>query len=310
MGLLAVLTDVARPLREETRLEQFLANGFCKGAIIALVALGFGLIYTTTRVFHIAHASIYVLSAYALYAAVVRLRFPLPVALVLGVLVAIITGVLVDWSVYQPLAKRSASAAVVLISSLGVQIVIDNLIAICFGNQTQILRVGVERTLSFGSIILTQVQIAQAIVGIVLTGVFWLFLKHSRTGQHCRAVSDDETLASVLGLRVNHIRLVAFGLGSAFAAIGSILVALDVGMDPHVGLSVVLTAAVACIIGGLRNFLAPAVGGVLLGLTQSLVVWRTSAKWEEAVTFGILILFLLFRRRGLFGVIRRAEETP
>lgn len=288
---------------------QFLANGFCKGAVIALVALGFGLIYTTTRVFHIAHAAIYVLGAYALYAAMVLLKLPLPVAVGFALLVAIIAGMLVDWSVYQPLAKRSASAAVVLISSLGVQIVIENLIALGFGNQSQILRAGVERTFSFGPVILTQVQIAQAIVGIVLTGAFWLFLKHSRAGQLCRAISDDETLASVLGVRVRRIRLLAFGLGSAFAAIGSMLVALDVGTDPHVGFSAVLAAAVACIIGGLRNFLAPAAGGLLLGLTQSLVVWRTSAKWEEAVTFGILILFLLFRRQGLFGGGGRVEEA-
>jgi len=288
---------------------QFLANGFCKGAVIALVALGFGLIYTTTRVFHIAHAAIYVLGAYALYVALILLKLPLLPSIGLSLLVAIVAGMLVDWSVYQPLAKSSASAAVVLISSLGVQIVFENLIALAFGNQSQILRPGVERTFSFGSVILTQIQIAQAVTGLVLTAAFWLFLKHTRTGQLCRAVSDDETLASVLGVRVRRIRLLAFGLGSAFAAIGSMLIALDVGMDPHVGFSAVLAAAVACIIGGLRNFLAPAVGGVLLGLTQSLVVWQTSAKWETAVTFGILILFLLFRRQGLFGTNARAEEA-
>jgi len=288
---------------------QFLANGFCKGAVIALVALGFGLIYTTTRVFHIAHAAIYVLGAYALYVALILLKLPLLPSIGLSLLVAIVAGMLVDWSVYQPLAKSSASAAVVLISSLGVQIVFENLIALAFGNQSQILRPGVERTFSFGSVILTQIQIAQAVTGLVLTAAFWLFLKHTRTGQLCRAVSDDETLASVLGVRVRRIRLLAFGLGSAFAAIGSMLIALDVGMDPHVGFSAVLAAAVACIIGGLRNFLAPAVGGVLLGLTQSLVVWQTSAKWETAVTFGILILFLLFRRQGLFGTNDRAEEA-
>ncbi len=290
-------------------MEQFLANGFCRGAVIALVALGFGLIYTTTRVFHLAHAAIYVLGAYALHTALLWLKLPLPIAVGFGLLVATFAGILLEWLVYQPLAKRSASSAVVLISSLGVQIVIENLIAIGFGNQTQILRTGIEKTLSFGPVILTRVQIAQAIVGIILTGAFCMFLKHSRTGQLCRAVSDDETLASVLGVRVNRIRLLVFGLGSAFAGIGSMLVALDVGMDPHVGFSAVLAAAVACIIGGLRNFIAPALGGLMLGLTQSLVVWRTSAKWEEAVTFGILILFLLFRKQGLFGVITRADET-
>lgn len=288
---------------------QFLANGICKGAVIALVGLGFGLIYTTTRVFHIAHAGIYVMAAYAMWIAVAAFGLPLPVAVLFALGIAVMSGMLVDWVVYQPLAQRSASAAVVMISSLGVQIVLENAVAMSFGNQSQIIRAGVEKTFQFGSVILTQVQIAQALAGLILTGGLWLFLKHTRIGQLCRAVSDDETLASVLGVKVKRVRLFAFGLGSAFAGAGAILVSLDVGMDPHVGFPVVLTAAVGCIIGGLRNFLAPAAGGLLLGLTQSLVVWRTSSKWEEAVTFGILILFLLFRRDGLFGGVQRAEEA-
>jgi branched-chain amino acid transport system permease protein len=105
------------------------------------------------------------------------------------------------------------------------------------------------------------------------------------------------------------VRLLVFALGSIFAAVGSILVSLDIGLDPHVGFPVVLAAAVACIVGGMRNFLAPAIGGLLLGITQSLVVWQTSAQWEDAVTFSMLILFLMFRQQGLFGVRQRAEET-
>ncbi len=288
---------------------QFIANGICKGAVYALVGLGFGLIFTTTRVFHIAHAAIYVLAAYALLLAISFMGLSLITAIPLAILLAAIAGMFMDWSVYQPLAKRSASAAVVMISSIGIQIVVENCIALGFGNQSQILRPGIEKTLAFGSVILTRVQIAQALTGIVLTLALWLLLKHTRIGQTCRAVSDDSILASVLGIRVNRIRLFVFAIGSSFAAVGSILVALDVGMDPHVGFSMVLAAAVGCIIGGLRNFLAPALGGLLLGVTQSLVVWRTSAKWEEAVTFGLLIIFLLLRPQGLFGFVKRAEES-
>ena len=288
---------------------QFLANGLCKGSVIAVVALGFGLIYTTTRVFHIAHAGIYVLAGYSLWMALVLWTLPLVVAVPFALAIAALAGTLVEWAVYQPLARRSASAAVVMISSVGLQIIFENLIALAFGNQTQILRPGVEETLEFGSVILTTVQIAQFLVGLAMTAGFWLFLKHTRAGQVCRAVSDDETLALVLGVRVPRVRLLVFALGSIFAAVGSVLVSLDIGLDPHVGFPVVLAAAVACIIGGLRNFLAPAVGGFLLGIAQSLVVWQTSSQWEEAVTFGLLILFLVFRRQGLFGVPQRAEEA-
>ena len=157
--------------------------------------------------------------------------------------------------------------------------------------------------------ILTQVQLAQVLVALTVIGSYWFFLSRSSLGKLCRAVADDSTLASVLGVKVNRTRFVAFAIGSGLAAVGAVLVALDVGVDPNVGFPAVLVAAVACIIGGLRRFIAPALGGLLLGLIQSLVVWRTSAKWESAVTFAILIVFLLFRPQGLLQTERRTEEA-
>jgi branched-chain amino acid transport system permease protein len=283
---------------------QFLANGLCKGAIIAVVALGFGLIYTTTRVFHIAHAGVYVLAAYALWAATALWQLPLLAAIPLA-----LAGMLAEWAVYQPLAQRSAPAAVVMISSVGLQTVLENLVALGFGNQTQILRAGVEQTVQLGSVILTVVQILQLLTGLAVAGGFWLFLRQSHAGQICRAIADDTTLALVLGFSVPKLRLLVFVLGSVLAGIGAVLAALDVGVDPHAGFAVVLASAVACIIGGLGHFLAPVVGGFLLGIAQSMVAWQTSAQWEEAATFGLLMMFLLFRRQGLFGVRRRAEEA-
>lgn len=288
---------------------QFIADGLCRGAIFGIVGLGFGLIYTTTRVFHIAHAAVYVFAGYALVLGMVYGGLPLVLSIPLALLVAVIIGVLTDWAVYRPLARHSASAAVVLISSLGVEIILVNSIALAFGNHAQFLRSGVERTVTVGSVILTYVQIAQLLTGIMLAAGFWLFLKCTRAGQVCRAVSDDATLAAILGVRITRVRFLVFALGSFFAGAGGILVSLDVGIDPHVGFPIVLAAAVACIIGGLRNFMAPLVGGLALGLVQGLVVWQTSAKWEESVTFGLLIVFLLVRRQGLFGVRQRAEEA-
>jgi len=288
---------------------QFLANGLCKGAIFAIVALGFGLIYTTTRVFHIAHAAVCVIAGYTLYLSTASWGLPLAIGIPLALLVAMAAGMLTDLIVYQPLARRSASVAVVLISSLGVQIIFENVISLAFGSQTKILREGIDQTVAFGDVVLTHVQVAQLLVCVGLTTGFWLFLKHTRVGQVCRAVSDDEDLAAVLGVRVSRVRSLAFALGSFMAGTGGVLIALDVGMDPRIGFPIVLAAAVACIIGGLGNFLAPVAGGLLLGMAQDIAIWQTSGRWHEAVTFGLLIVFLLFRKQGLFGVRLRAEEA-
>ena len=290
------------------RMEQFVANGLCKGAVYAVVALGFGLIYTTSGVFHIAHGAVYVVAAYALYCSLILLKVPFWVAVAVALLTAMVCGVAVEFVVYRPLAQRRASPAVSLISSLGVYIIVVNLLAMFLGNETRILRSGVEATVSFGNVILTRVQVAQIVVSALFIVAYWLFLRKSHLGRICRAVADDSVLASALGVKVQATRLVVFAVGSFLAGIGAVLTALDVGFDPHVGFPMVLVAAVACIIGGLHRFIAPALGGILLGLIQSLVVWGTSAKWESAVTFAMLICFLLFRPQGLLGMRQRLEE--
>jgi branched-chain amino acid transport system permease protein len=287
---------------------QFIANGLCRGSAYALVAMGFALIYTTSGVFHIAHGAIYTAAAYAIYCFFILLELPFALAVVLALLSTALLGALVELMVYRPLDKRKASSAVLMISSLGVYIVMINLLALCFGNETKILRSGVETTVSFGDVILTRVQIAQMVVALSVVALYWLFLRRTSLGRICRSVADDSVLASVLGVKVESTRLVVFAVGSILAAIGAGLVALDVGIDPYIGFPAVLAAAVACIVGGLHRFIAPALGGVLLGVIQSLVVWQTSTKWESAVTFALLLAFLLFRPQGLLGIRKRLEE--
>src|ERR1041385_3053470 len=123
---------------------QFIANGICLGAVFAIVGLGFGLIYTTTRVFHLAHGGIDILTGYALWLAISQWNLPLTIAIPFALVVAAAAGVLLDWSVYQPLARRSASTAVIIISSIGALIILKNILAVFFGNQTKFLRADLE----------------------------------------------------------------------------------------------------------------------------------------------------------------------
>jgi branched-chain amino acid transport system permease protein len=289
-------------------MEQFIANGLCKGSIYAVVALGFGLVYTTSGVFHLAHGAVYTVAAYSLYCFLSFLKVPFPIAILSSVLIAAALGIFIELVVYRPLAERKASGTVLMISSLGVYIVAVNLIALFLGNESQILRTGVESTIRFGNIILTKVQIAQIVASLLCVAMYWLFLRLSPLGRVCRAVADDAELASVLGVKVEATRLLVIAVGSSLAGVGAVLSALDVGIDPFMGFPVVLVAVVACIIGGLHRFISPALGGFLLGLVQSLVVWLTSARWENAITFALLICFLLFRPQGLLGRRQRFEE--
>jgi branched-chain amino acid transport system permease protein len=288
---------------------QLLLNGLVAGVMYALVAIGLSLIYNTTRVFHFAHGAIYTAGAYLCYATFVSLGWPLLFAVTLTALGTAAFGIALELLVYAPLHRNSSSPTVGLISSLGAYIVLVNAIALLFGNETKILQPGVQATVHLGPLILARIQVVQLIAGIVLLGLVLVLLRVTMLGKRIRAVRDNAALAEVMGVSVASVRLVVFALGSGLAGCASVLAALDVGMDPHVGMPILLIAAVAMIIGGLDSFEGAVTGGLFLGLLQGLVVWKVSARWLEAVTFVLLIVVLVFRPQGLLAQRRRLEEV-
>jgi len=231
------------------------------------------------------------------------------VAASLAVILTAALGVAMEFAIYAPLARRRASPLVAFLSSLGLYVVLVNVIAVLFGNEQKILRPGAEKIFHFGPVIFTRVQLAQVIVALIVLPIFVLFLRHTIWGKVIRAVRDNQTLATVLGINVALVRISIFALGSALAGVVAVLTALDLGMDPQVGMPALLTAAVALIVGGVGTFEGPMVGGFLLGLLQSLMVWKFSARWTDALTFVVLIIVLVFRPSGIAGRRLRLEET-
>jgi branched-chain amino acid transport system permease protein len=217
-------------------------------------------------------------------------------------------GILIEVLIYKPLNNKQAPLAIFMISSIGINILFENLIAMIWGNETKILRPGVEKTYAFGPIILNRIQLSQVAVFLFFSTSLLIFLKYHKMGKIIRATADNAALTMVMGADVNRIRLIVFGLGSFLAGISSILIALDVGVDPHVGFNAVLCGAVATIVGGIGIFGGAIVGAFVLGIAQSLVIWQASARWEQAITFVILVFFLLFRPQGLLGQKKRQEE--
>lgn len=285
---------------------QFIVNGIIIGSIYSLVSLGFALVYNTTRIFHIAYAVLYMFCPYMILTLYSNLGLPLIISFIIAILITVLLSLLMEIIIYKPLTKKNSSHNIVMISSIGIMIIVINTIALLYGNETKILNQNISETLSFGSIIITYTQLAQFLVSIFLLAVFLIFLKFSKFGIKTRAMRDDDVLCSVFGSDIYKMRLTLFTLSAFFAAVGGGLVAYDVGMDPYVGMPMLLNAVVALIIGGIGRFEAPILGGFIIGILQSLSVWAFSARWQDAVTFTLLILFLLFRPQGLLGEKKRA----
>lgn len=290
-------------------LSQLLANGLLAGSVYALVALGFSIIYSTVRFFHFAHGAVYTAGAYFTYLFFVILQWPFALAVVLAVLLAALLGVGIEFSVYRPIQRRGGGGLVLLIASLGVFIALQNLISLFFGDDTKTIRSGeVREGLAIIGARITPVQIAIILTSLALFVLTAIILKRSKIGKALRAVANDPELAVVAGLDKDRIVYFTYFAGSALAAIAAILISLDIDMTPMMGFQALLYGVVAVVIGGLGNILGAYLGGLLLGLAQHLGVWYISSKWQDAIAFVILILFLLFRPQGFFGKrIRKAE---
>jgi len=234
------------------------------------------------------------------------LGYPLLLSFLIAIVITILLSLLMEIIVYKPLSRKNSSSNIVMISSIGIMIIIINAIALLYGNETKILNQDISKTISFGNVIITYTQLAQFLISSFLLAAFILFLKFTKFGIKTRAMRDDDILCSLFGTDIYKMRLTLFTLSAFFAAIGGGLVAYDVGMDPYVGMPMLLNAVVALIIGGIGRFEAPILGGFIIGILQSLSVWAFSARWQDAVTFTLLILFLLFRPQGLLGEKRRA----
>jgi len=287
---------------------QIIFNGLISGAAVALLAVAFQTVYLPTRVFFLGLAGLYSLAPFLALAAQ-NAGLPIAGALAVAVAAAILLALLCEWLNHGPLARKNASDGAHLISSLGLYIVLVQIIAIIWGNETKEFRLGQHWTMHIGGVTFTSSQIVMATVACAALLSTWLLLRVSDIGLRLRALADDPIQFALFGYNVDGYRLVAFGLAGAFAAGSSLVTAYDIGFDPYGGLHAVLLAIVAVIIGGRTSFAGPAVGGLLLGLARAEVVWYLSARWQEAVTFAALALFLLLRPQGLFGHQNRIEAT-
>ncbi|MGD2086618.1 MAG: branched-chain amino acid ABC transporter permease [Candidatus Aminicenantes bacterium] len=291
-----------------SKFEPFLFYGLIKGFIYALLAVGFCLVYKTTRIFNIAYGFVYTSAAYFALFFLVKLSMGVTLAVGLSLLLTCALGWGMEKLVYFPLKLKGSSPGVYLVSSIGVYVIGINMIALIFGSRSQILNTTAGKPITIHVTSLTRIQIFQFLFSLLLLpGFFWL-LKKFKLGKKITALSNDAELFKIFGWNEKSVRSSIFILSSLFAGTASLLLAFDMGMTPYVGMNALLIGAAAMIIGGTKNIIGAAVAGICLGIIQNVVVWLTSARWEQAVTFGILILYLLVAGKKISGKVRIEEE--
>ncbi len=284
---------------------QLILNSIIAGSIYALIALGFNLIYGATKFFNLSHGVMAAIGGYSVFYFAKTLGWNLPLSIVVGVgvLLAGLIGYALDKLVYLPLRKRKASKMVLLVASLGLFTAIQAIIAILFTSQFQTLSQNIsgQRIYEIFGGVITQTQLTILISAIAITVGLILLLKYTMFGKAIKAVSDDEEVSKIVGINTNKIISYVFFIGSAIAGLGGILVGFDTGIEPTMGFALLLKGVIAAIIGGVGSIYGALIGAFLLGFVENFGIWQISGEWKDAIAFVLLILFLIFRPRGIMN---------
>jgi len=281
---------------------QLLINGLQLGAIYALTAVGFALIFGSTRIFHVAHGAAFTIAAYLFWWSFTRLHWHWLAGLALATLAVIAFGLFMERFVYRPIQRHEGAFFTVFIAAFGVQIVVQNLIGTVFGRGFETVTVALSRAAPIaGGLYVAPIAAVAIVVALAAFGALAWFLRRTQVGTGLRALSDNPDLVRVFGLEPTRLAQVAFALGSALVVPGAALTAATQGINPNIGAHIMLISLAATIVGGIGSLTGAACGGLLLGLAESLALWKLDAQWSEGVTFVILFVFIIFRPAGFLG---------
>jgi branched-chain amino acid transport system permease protein len=284
---------------------QQVINGVSLGAIYALIALGYTMVYGVLRFINFAHSDVFMLGAFAGYYLGPRFAketmFGGTVVLLLAMLICAVIGIVIERLAYRPL--RKSSKLNVLITAIGVSLLLENGGQFLFGpNPKAFPALFPTKAIHFGGVVISSNQIAVLAITIILIGgLQWIVLR-TKLGTAMRAVSFNPMAASLVGINNDIVISFTFGLGSALAAAGGILYALNYpSIEPLMGILPGLKAFIAAVLGGIGNIPGAALGGLLLGTIETFVNGSRFSTWTDAIAFAILILVLLLRPAGLLG---------
>ena len=283
-----------------------LFDGLSLGAIYALIALGYTMVYGIAKMLNFAHGDIIMVGAYTILCTLNLAGNPI-VSLVAAIVLCTAMGILIERIAYKPL--RGASPLAVLITAIGVSYFLQGLAQLIFGSasrQVSHLALGMFK---IGNFELNKGTIITLIIGGFLMVSLTLFVKKTRTGRAMLAVSEDRGAAQLMGVNVNRIIMITFAIGSALAAFASLFYLMFIpSANPTLGAMPGIKAFTAAVIGGIGSIPGAMLGGLLLGLVENICKSiPVVSDYTTAIEFSLLIVILLVRPIGLLGKKRREK---
>ena len=288
-------------------LEQLAVNGIIAGSEYALLAIGLTLIYGILRLIHFAHGEVAMVGAYSAFVASVVFGLPLIAGFFVAIAAGIFLGIAINRIAFRPVRKQHILIG--LITAIAVSILLQNAIALLFGNDIKTYDLGaVEKGIEVFGFIITKTQIVIVFTAVALMLLTWAFIKKTKIGQQVRAVADNRELAESIGIDSEKTIACTFAFGSALAAAGGVLIAAETNLAPMMGLMPNIKAFAAIIVGGIGSIPGAIFGSYFIGLAENIGIWFLPSGYKDAIAFFILVIFLLLRPFGILGKKREGIE--
>lgn len=281
----------------------YLITGLGLGSVYAIIALGYTMVYGIAKMLNFAHGDVIMVGAYAAFFAVGNFNMPAILTIFVSILVCTVLGVLIERLAYKPL--RQASSLSVLITAIGVSYFLQNGAQILWGTDTKIFPTLIDLgniNLFNDQLQISLLTIVTIIVCIIIMIVLTLFINKTKIGKSMRACSEDKVTSQLMGINVDTTISITFAIGSGLAAIASILLCSTYpAVNPTLGSMPGIKAFTAAVFGGIGSIPGAFVGGLLLGIFETLAKAYISSQMSDAIVFLVLIVVLLIKPTGLLG---------
>ena len=286
---------------------QQMINGLSLGSIYALIALGYTMVYGIIKLINFAHGDIYMLGAFTAFYATTFFHLNFFVALIIAMLLCGVLGVLIERIAYKPL--RHATRITALITAMGVSYVLEYTMQYFAGSDVKTFPTDLLENTAFslGGVRITMMQIYIFVITIILMVLLTYIVNKTKMGRAMRAVSVDEDAAKLMGINVDTTISFTFFLGSCLAGVAGVLVGVYYNsINPLMGMTPGLKAFIAAVFGGIGNIPGAMIGGLFIGIAETLVTAYGSSLYKDAIVYVILILVLILKPDGLLFVLRES----
>ena len=282
---------------------ELLFQGLVRGAMYALMGIGLSLIFGILGVVNFAHGEFFMMGTYVMVFVITALGFPFVVGIAAAAVVLFLVGLMIERGLVETLRKRAGRDWLLdsFVLTIGLMVILPNLAQRAFGSRRRGITEIIQGDFAVGEVIITYERLAILGMAVLVVGLLAAYIKFTNMGKAIRAAAQNAEAAQTLGINVNHIYTIAFGLGAALAGVAGALLISIFPAFPTVGYQPVLKSFAVVILGGLGNIPGAIAGGFLLGTVEAYAIFFMSAGWQSVLTPLIIVAVLIVRPSGLFS---------